>query len=1073
MLKRIFVTMLFLFLNLLCCPLSFTADKTVRYFDFGSGNSIVWPGFTLVTETTRYTPSAGFGWEDSGKLRSVLHPNNVLTAALDDLAIDFVGIKTDYGKPCQSSMTFKVNVPPGRYRIWMLFSYYIYPRDRGMEISVSNGERKNFDLSRQEFYKNYFQDRYQDYGSSYTAENIWEKFVDSGMFEVVLTGSPQNGSLYIKCTPEAHSYYGAFFKARNNAVPLAAMIIYPEDRKKEMDERIVSLRKERKKQWETVKRRRQIPIEEWERPELVNKYRKQGYILFTRNYMKAIFPGSSPRPEEVLTERNAISVVAARNEYEPATLCVKAITDLDDIRINISPFSAKETKNVLSPSIVKIRVERQLPNLVASNENALYNIGPGHITEWNAHNLKIPKGIAKRFWLTVHIPKDTIPGNYYGKLSFKAKGHPVSTIPFKLRVLPFVLEKFSDEIRVVDYVNPDYCLTDPVELKRRVEADFQDIKEHGYDSVGLYFADWGYIQTLKDVNVLPDGQIKVDLDTTVFDIYAKAFKKVKLDGYIFFMAYPFTYPLKRTTSINGWKIGTDEYYRALFAFYEEVERIRKKQNWPPLIYEVGGETGYNDIEVDMLKRLTKRFPSLKFSSRCSNEKQIERTARFLPFIVTESGLDPLNLKKAMDLSRTHRWLLYGGTVWWGRFGVGFYLARAGGSGCYAEWYRYTCGNPYNNLLEHNGFFSYTKASPSGEPYPQYYWEIWREGADDYRYWRTLEEMLKKENTEIKDAAYHAAFNKARKVLDKLRAEIHVDYSKNNGTDWILGHFKGGVNCYDNWRLSLINSIISLINVSSGTSYSGLSISDNKPEKPLNTTLDKKPEPHKGMVRIPSGNFFLGTSDKERDLWDHIFGSSGKEFKNEVPKTVHLPEFWIDIFEVTNQDYAEFVKATGHLHPDRWGGKVPPRGTERCPVVGVTLKDAELYAAWKGKRLPTSEEWEKASRGLDGRTWPWSKRELPFGMDSGGVFDFLASQKSQINLSSKGVLPVGTCPKDRSPYGVYDMGGNVSEWTSSQSIVKGGSWRDGAIEARCAFVRRLPSEEAYDFVGFRCASETSP
>jgi hypothetical protein len=160
-----------------------------------------------------------------------------------------------------------------------------------------------------------------------------------------------------------------------------------------------------------------------------------------------------------------------------------------------------------------------------------------------------------------------------------------------------------------------------------------------------------------------------------------------------------------------------------------------------------------------------------------------------------------------------------------------------------------------------------------------------------------------------------------------------------------------------------------------------------------------------MALIPAGPFLMGNNN---DFYDND--------NDEKPQhVVDLPSFFIDIYPVTNQDYKAFVDATGHQHPQHWSeaGEIT-EGYEKHPVVGVNYFDATAYAAWKGRRLPSEQEWEKASRGTKGLRWPW-----------GNVFD-----ESRANVGQRKTSPVGEYPKGRNAYGLYDMAGNVWEWTNT-------------------------------------------
>jgi len=163
-----------------------------------------------------------------------------------------------------------------------------------------------------------------------------------------------------------------------------------------------------------------------------------------------------------------------------------------------------------------------------------------------------------------------------------------------------------------------------------------------------------------------------------------------------------------------------------------------------------------------------------------------------------------------------------------------------------------------------------------------------------------------------------------------------------------------------------------------------------------------------MVFIPAGEFVRGTDDAGY---------------NERPQGVkYVEDFWIDQYEVTNHHYLEFVEATGHRKPglpSRYARKmVHLRGLNQ-PVTYVSWNDALAYCQWKGKRLPTEAEWEKAVRGKDGRTWPWGES--------------MKGHPANLGVAEDGfeyTAPVGSFPLDRSVFGVYDGAGNLMEWVDN-------------------------------------------
>jgi len=219
-----------------------------------------------------------------------------------------------------------------------------------------------------------------------------------------------------------------------------------------------------------------------------------------------------------------------------------------------------------------------------------------------------------------------------------------------------------------------------------------------------------------------------------------------------------------------------------------------------------------------------------------------------------------------------------------------------------------------------------------------------------------------------------------------------------------------------------------------------------------------------MVAVPGGKFILGDDTRHAD---------------EGPmQEWSVDAFYIDRTEVTNDAYLRYVQATGAEPPVHWQGPAPPATLSKHPVTYVSWYDARDYCAWRGKRLPTEFEWEKAARGTDGLKFPW-----------GDIFDPTVANTPQSRIGH--TTPVGSFPAGASPYGAMDMAGNVWEWTDSwylpypgnkrsnpnygelYRIVRGGSWFD------CEFYRCGISAPTFnrgffiantknDTFGFRCA-----
>lgn len=177
--------------------------------------------------------------------------------------------------------------------------------------------------------------------------------------------------------------------------------------------------------------------------------------------------------------------------------------------------------------------------------------------------------------------------------------------------------------------------------------------------------------------------------------------------------------------------------------------------------------------------------------------------------------------------------------------------------------------------------------------------------------------------------------------------------------------------------------------------------------------------------------------------------------------VWLPDFYLDVYPVSNAEYARFVTATGREAPQHWkDGELSP-DIANHPVVFVTWRDAAAYAEWAGKVLPTSQQWEKAARGARGTAYPWGDQPTP----------------AKCNVRENGVgetTPVDRYQSGASPYGIYDMCGNVWEWCSTGSRpgryeLKGGAWTSPFERATPSSFNDASETMCDDDTGFRCAT----
>jgi formylglycine-generating enzyme required for sulfatase activity len=181
------------------------------------------------------------------------------------------------------------------------------------------------------------------------------------------------------------------------------------------------------------------------------------------------------------------------------------------------------------------------------------------------------------------------------------------------------------------------------------------------------------------------------------------------------------------------------------------------------------------------------------------------------------------------------------------------------------------------------------------------------------------------------------------------------------------------------------------------------------------------------------------------------------------RRIELEEFWISKAPVTNRQYKAFVDATGHRAPDHWLRGMIPTDKEDHPVVYVSWDDAVAFCQWAGVALPSEQQWEKAARGTDGRTYPWGEAE---------------PDKSRCNFNNEvgDTTPVGKYPAGA--YGLFDMAGNVWEWCADwyerkYRVVRGGSYYTTDKDwVHCAARRRGDPSYRSAGNGFRIVSPSS-
>ena len=253
-------------------------------------------------------------------------------------------------------------------------------------------------------------------------------------------------------------------------------------------------------------------------------------------------------------------------------------------------------------------------------------------------------------------------------------------------------------------------------------------------------------------------------------------------------------------------------------------------------------------------------------------------------------------------------------------------------------------------------------------------------------------------------------------------------------------------------------------------------------------------PPPGMVYVPGGvlSATLTHARREsgcypdpgtpREEWKRFLWGDGEPISHHVGP-LEIAPFFMDEAEVTNAQYEQFLLQSGYRprcevnFVKHWRRRPIPEETADLPVVYVDLEDARAYAAWAGKRLPTEAEWQWAAQGPEGRAWPWG--------DAAPGLETRPTQRQP--PAPRELMPAHSWPEGRTPLGIYNLAGNVWEWTESQRddghcrwcIIRGGSYYQASgsnwytpggpqpNSTHTKFLLLWPGLDRCATVGFRC------
>ena len=502
--------------------------------------------------------------------------------------------------------------------------------------------------------------------------------------------------------------------------------------------------------------------------------RKRGYVLFSRHWLDVVFPGSRPRPGE---RADGLQAFAAPGEYEPVTVSIHPLQDLEQAAITVSALTSGEA--TIGANSVAVYPVRCLNKRVTYSSTKYVKDMPVML-ERRART-RIKAGTSKRFWLDLRVPIDCSPGIYTGTVTFSAQGVPSAVLPLRLRVLPFRLREPENQILGEYYRGPQLARTEPQE-REFLTRDLEDMRKHGMTSIGLCMG------CPTQQATIADG--KVELNLSGASLYEHC-----LDTY---RDLGFPAPIVQLSD-SGQSFaaqckvafGSPEYALAYTAFWRAFQQLARQRGWPEVIVQPVDEPGWKDQEAKdrnvTLLKLGKSVAGLRTEQDGPGDGYFhDRAGPFSDVWNYNGGIasDAIvqGARKAGRLVMLYNCDVESYRPEVGRYVAGFFQERANIDGynwAYMSWR----GSPYDDLDHKTGTWMHVYPAYQGEVGgPSTGWQGAREGVDDLRYLHTLtwaaERAVAAGNLDARNAA-----QQGRRTLASLLGTLHYSPRVRNTARW--------------------------------------------------------------------------------------------------------------------------------------------------------------------------------------------------------------------------------------------------------------------------------------------------
>lgn len=705
-------------------------------FAFGTPDSVLRPGFTKVTIKDAFSPQTGFGFASTQGLEAFDRGGSEIVLPKDEYTASVYGAyRTTSDLTCaliegRTDNAFEVTMPDGDYTVWLIASDAEW--DPPLFEVWANGEKKlDVRIPRRAF-----------------------------VFMEPFRARAADGRLRIE------------FKGPHGWI-LSALVIGKEgpaltEVMAKIDRDIFFLTEPELPNWKEAKSGSPNPPLEWTSAE-----QQKGYLVFPVDYTEQITPSYVPVRAAV---GKPVTAFATPGEFEPASFCVSARVNLGAVKLETGSFVDEKTKHTIPSENVEIGVVRCWPQREGSwGTKGNYQIVPEMIEPPGERASRVGAGQLKQWWLTVHVPPNTPAGRYRMPLTVRPEKAAPTVLELRLLVLPFALTHPVDKHwgTWLESFPPVGGLrgperrgrNTPAEEARLVRSDLAEYRNHGFDLAifNFYFG----------VKEKPDGGFAYDISSLARTLdYWKTLGSTTPVAigceYTFRnIEYGFAEPGKK--HVPG--TFSPKAREAIIGLVRHIHAEAARKNWPRLYFYPIDEPGNNKTENRMqfaqsVLDFVHAVPGCQTATTIGAD-DIQRLGDRVDVRIYAYG--HYNRKRALQEAQQGNpfWyydngMFYGHSTFASRNMTGFEFLRSGAEVATAWGFDCTKDNPYNDF--DGGHKDWNVVFPGADKLtPTIYWELCREGIDDYRYAATLQQTI----GEAKARGETTAAERAERVLRPL------------------------------------------------------------------------------------------------------------------------------------------------------------------------------------------------------------------------------------------------------------------------------------------------------------------